>query len=83
MTEQIVSALAIQLPTGEQARLERTAFGAHSHLAAMSGAQGKIVDDQAEILAVARERSLYQDEAVLETYVYKSLVGSRVELETE
>jgi len=83
VTAQRVSALAIQLPTGEQARLERTAFGAQSHLAAMYSAQGKIVDDQTEILAVARERSLYQDEAVLETCVYESLAGSRVELETE
>lgn len=41
VTEQIVSTLAIQLPTGEQARLERMAFGAQSHLAAMSSAQGK------------------------------------------
>ena len=42
-----------------------------------------VLDAQAEILAVARGRSLYQDEAVLETCVYESLVGSRVELETE
>ncbi len=41
------------------------------------------MDDQAEILAVVRERSLYQDEAVLGTCVYESLAGSRVELETE
>lgn len=37
------------------------------------------MDDQAEIPAVARERSLYQDEAVLGTCVYESLAGSRVE----
>ena len=37
------------------------------------------MDDQDEILAVTRERSLYQDEAVLETYVYESLAGSRIE----
>ncbi len=41
------------------------------------------MDDQAEILAVTHERSLYQDEAVLETCVYESLAGSRVELGTE
>ena len=37
------------------------------------------MNDQDEILAVTRERSLYQDEAVLETCVYESLAGSRIE----